>query len=160
MAGTVSQKGSFISASKNRLKEIPFSDGQLIFVRDEQIIYRDEATGLRNRYTDLIVLKTENESVTLSTPYEKFYFVEETCVLWLYTNAWYQLTSSVANPIYIAESKAELPSIGQSNMMYICKKESENYIWDITLRQYFRVSSDWHNIRLISCGNSGTLRDV
>lgn len=69
----------FIITNKNKLNSIEVISGQLIFVKDERVIYLDSDT--RTRFSQMIYLLTENARISLSNPLEGFYFVEETAVL-------------------------------------------------------------------------------
>ena len=147
--------GSFVSTIRSRLKEVPFVEGQLIFVRDEKAIYRDETTGIRNRFTDLIIIRTDEQRLAIEAPLEKFYFVQETSVLWLYTTEWNQLSNPVENPVYMAHERTEFPTIGFATTLYIC--DEGIFRWNGEDNIYTAVANDWHTIQHISCGTSSEI---
>ena len=48
----------------------------------------------------------------------------------------------------------EFPTTGDSNSLYLDMTANEIYRWDDENIKYFRVGTDYHNIEVISGGNS------
>lgn len=48
----------------------------------------------------------------------------------------------------------EFPTIGDPNSLYLDMTANEIYRWDDENIKYFRVGTDYHNIEVISGGNS------
>lgn len=73
----------FYSTVSDKLSEIPQADGQIIFTKDTQTIYLDDA-GVRLPYNVIKIFSKDAFRQALINPAEGFYFVEETAVLWRY----------------------------------------------------------------------------
>lgn len=69
----------FIVTNAKKLNDIEIVSGQLIFVRDERIIYLD--SDIRTPFTQMIYVSTEAQRQTIASPLKGFYFVEETSIL-------------------------------------------------------------------------------
>lgn len=111
----------------SKASQLPIQNGQLIFVKDKQEIWFD-FNDKRVHYVDIIVLNTEQERVSLLAPItNKFYYVEETYVLWRRTlSGWMQVTMPPQDIMYIGE---ELPESGIENKLYINTISKEISIW-------------------------------
>ena len=111
----------------SKASQLPIKNGQLIFVKDKQEIWFD-FNDKRVHYIDIIVLNTEQERVSLLAPItNKFYYVEETYVLWRRTpSGWMQITMPPQDIMYIGE---ELPESGVANKLYINTIKKEISIW-------------------------------
>lgn len=135
----------FYTTISSRLSDIPVVDGQLIFVNDVGVIYLD-FNGIRVPYNLIKTLATENERQQLSNPEEGWYFVEETCVLWKYSQKWYQVTSSNNDNIIFAGNYDDLPPKGKENILYVT--EDANYIWRDSLNDYLMTANktEWKGI--------------
>ena len=112
----------------SKASQLPIQNGQLIFVKDKQEIWFD-FNDKRVHYVDIIVLNTEQERVSLLAPItNKFYYVEETYVLWRRTlSGWMQVTMPPQDIMYIGE---ELPESGIENKIYINTANKEISVWD------------------------------
>ena len=66
----------FIATNSDKIKTLPLQRGQLIFSRDDRVIYLD--SDVRTEFTTFIVLDTEEERTNLISPVNGFYFIEET----------------------------------------------------------------------------------
>lgn len=107
----------FITTTQNRLELLPISDGQLIFVRDSRKICHDY-NGERIEYGQIIVLTDENHRLSIAKPFNTFYFVLDTRVLWRYQDsAWLPLTTS-AKESMVFVGDGELPEQGEKNVLY------------------------------------------
>lgn len=69
----------YIVTNANKLKDIEIISGQLIFARDERVIYLD--SDVRTPFSQMIYISTEVQRQAISSPLKGFYFVEETSVL-------------------------------------------------------------------------------
>lgn len=69
----------YIVTNANKLKDIEIISGQLIFVRDERVIYLD--SDVRTPFSQMIYISTEVQRQAINSPLKGFYFVEETSVL-------------------------------------------------------------------------------
>lgn len=108
---------TFITTTEARVDLLPVLNGQLIFVRDSRRIcldYGDE----RIEYGQIIVLADENHRLSIAKPFNTFYFVLDTHVLWRYEkNEWIQLTTSAKdNVIFVGDG--ELPENGTVGVLY------------------------------------------
>lgn len=73
----------YIVTNRNKLDSIEVASGQLIFVRDDRVIYLD--SDVRTPFTQMIYLTTEEQRQNLKSALKGFYFVEETSILWFFT---------------------------------------------------------------------------
>lgn len=119
----------FIATTSNKMSTIAVKSGQLIFSRDDRVIYLDSDIG-RTKFDTIITLVTEQQRKALVNQIEGYYFVEETSIFWRYSNsAWTQITNPPTEKIiFIEESK--LPSIGKKETLYIT--ENVIYQWNGT----------------------------
>lgn len=73
-------------ASKARnTSDVPFKEKQFLIVTDSGDIFYD-FDGTRVQLTDILVVDTESQRLALISPFEKFYFVKKSGVLWRYNN--------------------------------------------------------------------------
>ena len=77
-----------VASKAQNTSEVPIKDKQYLIVTDSGDIFYD-FDGKRIQLTDIIVLDTESQRLALTSPFEKFYFVKGTGILWRYNNnAW------------------------------------------------------------------------
>lgn len=106
----------FITTTKDKLNDITVVNGQLIFSRDERIIYLD-ASGERTPYQTVMVVKDDATRQALQSPVEGIYYTREENILWsYYDSSWKQITGVDSNLI-IADGT--LPSTGKRNALYL-----------------------------------------
>lgn len=117
----------FITTTQDRLELLPISDGQLIFVRDSRKICHDY-NGERIEYGQIIVLADENHRLSIAKPFNTFYFVLDTHILWRYQETeWIPLTTPPKeNVVFIGE----LPEKGEQNVLYAVG--SDIFTWNGT----------------------------
>lgn len=122
----------------SKVKDLPFKDGQLIFVHDAHRIALDYK-GKRDFYNQIIELDAEAERLQLLAPISgAYYFVIETAVLWTYQNGtWIQVTTRPEDIVFIG---TELPELGQEKMLYVDKTSREISVWDDSSGEYLTVS--------------------
>ena len=119
----------FITTVEARLDLLPIEKGQLIFVRDSKRIFLDY-DGIRSEYGNnkdeqIIILQKEEERVNLENPFNAFYFILESHVLWRYENEWIPITTEPKEEIIFTDF---LPSQGELNVLY--STLDNLYRWD------------------------------
>lgn len=107
----------YIVTNRNKLDSIEVASGQLIFVRDDRVIYLD--SDVRTPFTQMIYLTTEEQRQNLKSALKGFYFVEETSILWFFTpgKGWEQITSSPDERL-VFDNYADFPIIGKAGVLY------------------------------------------
>lgn len=122
----------FIATTSDKLNNITFAPGQMIFSQDDRVIYLD--TTERISYQSILIVSTEAERAAIKSPVNGFYFVEETCVLWNCKNkTWVQLTVTPNEKIIFSDD-IELPEEGTKNVLYV--KDGVLYQWDEETKTY------------------------
>lgn len=107
----------FITTTEERLGLLPISNGQLIFVRDSRKVCLDYEDS-RTEYGQIIVLTDENHRLSIANPFDTFYFVLDTHVLWRYQKGeWIPLTTSAKDSV-IFVGDGELPEKGTAGVLY------------------------------------------
>ena len=123
---------TFIATTSDKMNSIGIKDGQLIFSRDDRVIYLD-AENKRNTFQQIITFALEEQRKGATNPVKGFYFVQETCVLWEYTGEWRQITLPPEETI-IFEKDGDLPQTGVENKLYV---DSETiYQWNDSDKAY------------------------
>ena len=85
-----------VNLNKSVLDNADIHNGAVYFVQDTQELFYD-FDSKRTQVKDIIILETENDRTSsLFNPVNKFYFVMDTQVLWLYNDEqWYQVTKDL-----------------------------------------------------------------
>ena len=79
----------FIATTSEKISSIPIISGQLIFSRDDRIIYLD--SDVRTSFQQIITVDKDKTRLELVNPIQGFYFINETKVLWNYNGIeWYK----------------------------------------------------------------------
>lgn len=128
---------SLVATSSSRIRELPFKNGQLVFLYDVGRIafdYKDT----RVFYNQIVELETETDRLALENPLGGYYFVISTGCLWFYKDSWCQITEKPNNVVQIG---VELPQLGQENKLYVDKDNKEISIWDEETGRYITVSN-------------------
>lgn len=141
MADTTKTKSvlTVVATTSNRVRELPISNGQLIFIKDVQRIafdFNDE----RVFYNQLTTLSSEYERLLLDNPLSGYYFCIETAVLWYYGSEWIQMTNQ-PNEDTIVFIGVELPELGKKNILYTDTSNKEISVWDETRNSYIVVAN-------------------
>ena len=117
----------FITTTEDRLNLLPISNGQLIFVRDSRKICLDYQDA-RVEYGQIIVLTDENHRLSIAQPFNTFYFVLDTRVLWRCEEGeWIPLTTSAKESV-IFVGDGELPEKGVAGVLYATS--TDLYTWN------------------------------
>lgn len=117
----------FITTTEDRLNLLPISNGQLIFVRDSRKICLDYQDA-RVEYGQIIVLTDENHRLSIAQPFNTFYFVLDTRVLWRCEEGeWIPLTTSAKESV-IFVGNGELPEKGVAGVLYATS--TDLYTWN------------------------------
>lgn len=70
----------FIATNSNKVQDIEVSNGQIIFSRDDRVIYLDSENN-RTSFQQIMTLTDDSVRNELAFPMKGFYFIEETKVL-------------------------------------------------------------------------------
>ena len=135
----------FIATTSDKISTIAKQKGQLIFSRDDRVIYLDTDTNTRTEYRSIISLINEEQRQSIISPVSGFYFVEETAVLWTYSinKEWEQLTQTPDNRILFYSS--EFPAQGKEGILY--NTLDNIYKWSSLQNTYIKIGSEiWEPI--------------
>lgn len=126
----------FIATTSDKMKDIQVVSGQLIFSRDDRVIYLD--TDTRTSFQQILSISTEEARIKLAYPVSGFYFIENTKTLWEYKSGiWTQLTEPPKeNLVFLA--REDFPSIGKEEVLYIDKDAI--YQWDSSIQDYIAMA--------------------
>lgn len=127
----------FIATTSEKISSIPIISGQLIFSRDDRIIYLD--SDVRTSFQQIITVDKDKTRLELVNPIQGFYFINETKVLWNYNGIeWNKITSEQKEQIVFAE-KTNFPVAGEENILYVDKENI--YQWDSSLNDYIEMNN-------------------
>lgn len=133
----------FIATTSDKVSSIAVKSGQLIFSRDDRVIYLDSDT--RTSFQQIITVLDDNTRLSLPFPVEGFYFVESTAILWYYKDStWTQITNSPKESVIFLD-RVNFPSKGKENVLYV--DESNIYQWKDSQNDYIMIGG----------GSAGTL---
>lgn len=129
----------FIATTSDKIKDIEVVSGQLIFSRDDRVIYLD--SDVRTSFQQIIALVDEAQRVNMTSPINNaYYFVEETCILYYYTNNSWKAITTPPDEKTIFISEGELPTIGKASTLYITK--TGMYQWDEETSDYICMGGE------------------
>lgn len=133
----------FIATTSDKMNSIDIESGQLIFSRDDRVIYLD--TDVRTSFQQIITVVNEQTRQELVSPVSGFYFIEDTKTLWRYNNSiWEQLTEPPKENLVFAE-RENFPVQGQEEVLYVDKDTI--YTWDANNNVYTEVGAlNWEPI--------------
>ena len=137
----------FIATTSDKISTITKQTGQLIFSRDDRVIYLDSDTNTRTEYRSIISLINEEQRQSIISPVSGFYFVEETAILWTYNinKGWEQLTKTPDNRILFYNSISEFPAQGEEGILY--NTLDNIYKWSSLQNTYIKIGSEiWEPI--------------
>lgn len=126
----------FIATTSDKVSNIEVKLGQLIFSRDDRVIYLD--SDVRTSFQQIITILDEETRQKLPFPVEGFYFVESSSILWYYKNSiWTQITQTPTEQIVFL-NRSDFPTIGKEKILYV--DESNIYQWNKSLNDYVKMS--------------------
>ena len=130
---------SVVVTTSEKLSSLLIQNGRLIFVKDKCRIAFDW-NDKRTFYNQITELETDYERVSMSSPFDGYYFVIETAILWRYDNVWTQITTKPDDIVFIG---AELPELGQAKekTLYVDKTKKEISVYDKTANSYVVVAN-------------------
>lgn len=133
----------FIATTQDKLDSIAVQSGQLIFSRDNRVIYLD--TDVRTSFEQIMTVANETVRQGLTSPVQGFYFVQETKTLWHYeAQTWTRITEPPKESLVFATYE-EFPIIGEEKVLY-CDKD-KIYQWDNESQSYIEMGSlNWELI--------------
>lgn len=137
---------SLTEVSQSKLKDIPVTDGQLIFCRDTGNFYKDDDTSRQHMSSDFIIC-TELPLAPLSN---KLYLLLPN-TLCFFNGEWVELNES---PVISKDTIYSFPTVGNEKHIYIATKENKTYRWNDDDLKYYCVGSDYNEIQLINCGGA------
>ena len=130
---------SVIGTTGERVRELPISDGQLVFIHNRNRIAFD-FKGKRTFYNQVEILSTESERASIVSPMDGYYFCIDSAVFYEYANGeWNVRVRPADGAVIICD---EYPELGQlSGKLYVNKKQREIAIWDEANNKYYAVSN-------------------
>lgn len=137
----------FIATTSDKISTITKQKGQLIFSKDDRVIYLDSDTNTRTEYRSIISLINEEQRQSIISPVSGFYFVEETAILWTYNinKGWEQLTKTPDDRILFYNSISEFPAQGEEGILY--NTLDNIYKWSSLQNTYIKIGSEiWEPI--------------
>lgn len=95
--GNTDIKFTAVNLNKSSLESTAIENGAVYFVNDTKELFYD-FNSQRIEVKDILILETDAERTSiLFTPLNKFYFVLETTILWLYKDGtWYQVSDDMS----------------------------------------------------------------
>lgn len=135
---------SLVATTSQRVRELPIKNSQLIFIQDVGRIAFD-FKGKRVFYNQIIEIDKEENRQKLDNPFDGYYFVVDTAILWRYNNGWIQITGAPQEVLFVG---VELPTLGQANKLYanITDGAESISVWDAKLGKYVIVADKTHFI--------------
>ena len=130
---------SVIGTTGERVRELPISDGQLVFIHNRNRIAFD-FKGKRTFYNQVEILSTESERTSIVSPMDGYYFCIDSAIFYEYANGEWSIKVKPADGAVIICD--EYPELGQlTGKLYVNKTEREISIWDEERNEYFAVSN-------------------
>lgn len=128
----------FIATTSDKLESIAIVSGQLIFSRDNRIIYLD-AGEERTSFQQIITLFSEELRENLASPLQGFYFVMDTKTLWSYNGLeWTQITEKPKENLVFSNYE-DFPAQGEEKVLYVDNKNI--YQWNKDTNGYMEMGA-------------------
>ena len=125
----------FIATNHDKLGSINVKDGQIIFARDEQVIYLDSESN-RVAFRNIITIDKEANRAQTAAIEGCFYYVEDSKLIYRYQDSqWNCLNSSEI----IFSDRNSFPEQGDSSKLYAT--EDAIYKWDTQKSDYVKIGS-------------------
>lgn len=133
----------FIATTSDKMEGIDIVSGQLIFSRDDRVIYLD-AGNERTSFQQIISVASEELRQNLISPVRGFYFIEDTKTLWRYDKGaiWVQITEPPKENVVFL-SRENFPEIGAEKVLYVDNKDI--YQWDVSTNSYIAMGELYWN---------------
>lgn len=125
----------FIATTSDKMSSINVTAGQLIFSRDDRVIYLD--TDVRTSFQQIITVAKEQTRPNLVSPVEGFYFVEDTAVLWRYKDGNWTALTATPNETVVFADRENFPATGKTCVLYVDKEKL--YQWDDDTKDYYEM---------------------
>lgn len=136
----------FIATTSDKINDIAIQSGQLIFSRNDRVIYLD--TDVRTSFQQIITVVNEETRQNLVSPVQGFYFVKDTKALWSYDGEWSQISGGgTPKENLVFADYANFPNPGEPGVLYIDKNRM--FQWDATSGSYIEIGSSsliWETI--------------
>lgn len=135
----------FIATTSDKVNDIAISSGQLIFSRNDRVIYLD--TDVRTSFQQIITVVNEETRQNMPYPVTGFYFIKDTKALWSYDGEWDQISGGAPKECLIFADYANFPVPGEPGILYIDKNKM--YQWEATSNAYLEIGSStikWETI--------------
>lgn len=127
----------FIATTSDKMNSIAVQSGQLIFSRDDRVIYLD--TDVRTSFQQIITVVNEETRQKLTAPVSGFYFIKDTKMLWNYEGGqWLQITEPPKENLVFADYK-DFPAIGEEQVLYVDKEKI--YQWNASSKTYVEMGA-------------------
>jgi len=128
----------FIATTSDKLESIAIVSGQLIFSRDNRVIYLD-AGEERTSFQQIITLFSEELRENLASPLQGFYFVMDTKTLWSYNGLeWTQITEKPKENLVFSNYE-DFPTQGEEKVLYVDNKNI--YQWNKDTNGYMEMGA-------------------
>lgn len=137
---------SLIEISQSKLKDVPITDGQLIFCSDTGNFYKDDNRQRIQMSSEFIVCS----ELPLAPISNKLYLLLPN-TLCFFNGQWVELNES---PVVSKDTIYSFPTTGNEKNIYIATKTNETYRWDDENTKYYCIGSDYNNIEVINCGGA------
>ena len=125
----------FIATNHDKLAEIPTKDGQVIFSRDEQVIYLDSESN-RVAFKNILIIDTEANRAQTVAIEGCFYYVEDSKLIYRYKDSQWNCLNSTE---IIFNDRNAFPQIGDAAKIYVTKNSI--YKWDAETEDYVKIGS-------------------
>ena len=125
----------FIATNHDKLSSIDVKDGQIIFSRDEQVIYLDSESK-RSAFKNILTIDKEANRLETVAIEGCFYYVEDTDLIYRYKDSqWVCLNSSEI----IFDDRNSFPEQGDATKLYAT--DDAIYKWDSKTNDYIKIGS-------------------
>lgn len=138
---------SLTEVSESKLKDVPITDGQLIFCRDTGNFYKDSATSRNPISSDFLVVN----DLPLAPLVNKLYLLLPNTLCFYNNGVWEELNES---PVVTKDTKYAFPNIGSASKIYVATAENKTYRWNDDDLKYYCIGSDYNDINIINGGGA------
>lgn len=135
----------FIATTSDKVNDIAIRSGQLIFSRNDRVIYLD--TDVRTSFQQIMTVANEETRQNLAFPVQGFYFVQDTKALWNYNGEWSLVSGGAPKESLVFADYANFPRPGEPGVLYIDKNRM--FQWEPESGTYLEIGSsklEWEAI--------------